>query len=159
CLTCLRKEPEKRYASARELAVDLVRYQHNEPIQARPVGHLERSIKWVKRNPVLTAALLAVGVSPAVGTVGGDREYLDAEQQKGLALQEAEKANKARDFLVSIFKLSDRKGESGTLTARQILDDADRRLAVEFADQPELRADLERAIEEVYASLGTSGPQ
>jgi serine/threonine protein kinase/xanthine/CO dehydrogenase XdhC/CoxF family maturation factor len=59
CLKCLEKEPQRRYSSALKLAEDLQRYRRNEPIQARPVRHLERLQKWTRRNPV-AAALVSV---------------------------------------------------------------------------------------------------
>ena len=103
------------------------------------------------------AAVLLVTVLGVAGIVW---KYLDAEQQKGIAegkekeaQQEADKAKKARDFLVSIFALSDADGQRGTMTARQILDDAEKRIPDEFADQPELRAELLAAIEKVYAKI------
>src|SRR5262249_59462507 len=60
CLKCLQKAPAKRYSTAAALAEDLRRFLAKEPIRARPVGVLERAIKWARRRPA-GAALLAAG--------------------------------------------------------------------------------------------------
>ena len=96
CLKCLSKEPEKRYASAAELADELARYQKGEPILARPVSRIERAVKWVKRNPVVAGAAAAVMLSLAVGTTVSYLKYRDAE-----AARSAEHAQKLKSQRMS----------------------------------------------------------
>ncbi len=64
CLKCLRKDPQRRYASAAALAQDLGRLERGEAITARPTGLLERSARWLGRRRVQVAAL-------ALGTLLG----------------------------------------------------------------------------------------
>jgi formylglycine-generating enzyme required for sulfatase activity/tRNA A-37 threonylcarbamoyl transferase component Bud32 len=161
CLKCLAKDPKKRYATAAALTKDLRRFLAGEPVQARQAGWLERAVKWARRRPAL-AALLGVTVLAlvvlavlAANLAIARSEALGKEHQ---ARQEADKAKKARDFLVSIFELSDANGQRGTMTARQILDDAEKRIPQEFADQPELQTELMAAIESVYAKILANAP-
>ncbi len=155
CLKCLSKEPARRYASAEELANDLRRYQADEPIRARPVGAAERAVKWAKRRPAM-AGLLVVILAALVGLATLSAVALDREQK---ARQEAEKAKKARDYLVSIFRKAETDEKWGNVTVRQLLEEEENRSPVLFGEQSEWSGDLLKAIIEVKRGIARRAPQ
>jgi WD40 repeat protein len=84
CLKCLRKDLPRRYPSARALAEDLNNYLAGRPIHARPVGVLERAIKWARRRPAAASLLLvSIVAALALGGLGVNRAY-DAQLQRNL---------------------------------------------------------------------------
>src|SRR5262245_28579059 len=91
CLRAMAKAPGRRYASAQEMADDLRRFRAGEPIQARPVGQVERLGLWCRRKPALaTATGLALAALLAVSAVSAGwavRERSHA-QDLGKALAE-----------------------------------------------------------------------
>ncbi len=70
CLTCLAKDPRRRYATAEHLAADLDRFLAHQKIKARPPSGWQLTVKWCRRSPVLATALMLVGLMIVVGGVG-----------------------------------------------------------------------------------------
>ncbi len=69
CRCCLEKQPEQRYASARELAADLQRFLNNEPTTARPLSG-GRGCCWTRRNPLPLSIMGAISLIFAL-SLGG----------------------------------------------------------------------------------------
>jgi WD40 repeat protein/tRNA A-37 threonylcarbamoyl transferase component Bud32 len=69
CLKCLEKDPARRYATAGDLAADLKRCAVGEPVTARRVGPIGRTLRWARRNravAVLLAASIAMLLSATI---------------------------------------------------------------------------------------------
>ncbi len=70
CLTCLAKDPARRYPSAAALAKDLGRFLAGEPVKVRPPSRAARFVRWARRHKgplyLASGAALALMVVLAV---------------------------------------------------------------------------------------------
>jgi hypothetical protein len=115
CLTCLRKERQRRYPSAEALAEDLRRFLAGEPIRARPTGMVERGLKWARRRPAL-AALLAVSVGACVALGVVEQRY------KAGLVDALEQANAERQRADANFQRADAERQRAGTLSREVLD-------------------------------------
>lgn len=71
CLKCLRKNPEERYQSARQLVADLENFAQNRPLLAKRVSPWERFVKTCQRHPTgVVASALGALLLVAIGFLG-----------------------------------------------------------------------------------------
>ena len=86
CLQCLQKDPQRRYASARELADELRRYLRGDPVHARPITAASRMARWCRRNPVVATLGAAIASLLLFLAIAGP---IVAVRQTSLAATEA----------------------------------------------------------------------
>jgi serine/threonine protein kinase/WD40 repeat protein len=137
CLTCLEKDPNKRYSTAANLAGDLRRFLAGEPTLVRPLGPLKRSIKWVARHRLLSALIAVVAISLLLFMAGS-----------------AWHAYRLRRELATSDRLRLR-AEEREASYRDVLYAADMRLA----NQALLDNDMPRAVELLDAHIPAAGEE
>jgi serine/threonine protein kinase/WD40 repeat protein len=96
CLKCLNKDRHNRYGTARLLAEDLSAFLDGRPIEARPLGYIGRTAKWVWRHQVVSSLLVLTCVSMLLGMVFSVYFLIRAEQKSIVAEQERTKATRAK---------------------------------------------------------------
>ena len=161
-LMAMRKEPERRYASAQQMASDIQRYLDGKTVVARRDTLSYRTSKFVGRHWLPVAAgisavflILAFAMTTYVQSLRIAAERDRVAEQRALAERERVRAEEVSTFLVNLFKLSDPEENQGNkVTARELLDSGAKRLRSELKDQPETKAALLSTVGAVYDSLG-----
>jgi serine/threonine-protein kinase len=156
----LEPEPERRYRSAAALADDVERHLARRPVAARRWTAGYRLTRFVCRQRLASAALLALVVAVGVvvwqvWAVARARDRSEAQRRRAQALAV---------FLTDVFAVSDPSRSRGeTITARELLDRGAERLKrgearAGLESEPQTRADLLHAIGDVYEKLGLVEP-
>jgi serine/threonine protein kinase len=154
-LMAMRKETERRYSSAEQLATDLQRYLQRDPVLATKDTWGYRASKFIRRHAWSVAASVAVVLALSAFSVVTWIQSKRIAQERDIAQTQRSRAEQVSSFLVELFELSDPSHSRGNqVTAREVLDIGARRISLGLADQPETRSALLSTIGDVYRNLG-----
>jgi WD40 repeat protein/serine/threonine protein kinase len=162
-LKCLAKDPQRRYQAAADVAAELRRWLTGEPIQARPVGRIDRLWRWCRRKPAVAALsgtvaalLIAVAITATIVAVLLDRARSDAEERR-LAAESVQRAeSKVRRDALSLERASKRTAARSLLDQGTVLCEAgelgkgllqlSRSLELAPVDEPDLQDAIRRNL-------------
>jgi serine/threonine-protein kinase len=156
-LCALRKEPDRRYQSAAQLADDIERYLKGKPVAARGDSVAYRARKFAIRHVWGAAAsvsfvLLLAGYAATVTMQA--REVRAALDQARL---EAEKAEQVTAFTMGLFETGGPSTlQTDSMTVRDLLSRGVER-AERLGGQPATQAQLFDVVGRVYQNLGEYG--
>ena len=154
-LKAMRKDRTERYRSAIELADDIDNYLKGDPLMAGPPTTIYRLKKFVRRNSMLSAAVLAVTLTLILGLAATTIMYLRAER----AL-EMEAAARAEALLVTNFLRRNVLGSASTIKGREatVIDVLNAAVANldegQFWEQPFTEANIRTTLAFTYYDLG-----
>ena len=146
----LRQDPNQRYATADALADDLERHLRGDAVLAQPDSLGYRLRKTLARH----RWSLAAGAAILVATLTGAGVSVVQAQR---ANAESQRARMVKDFVVNVFKVNDRGNaanqEMRQLPAELLLDRGARLIAVNFAGQDDLQAELYGVVARILLNM------
>jgi eukaryotic-like serine/threonine-protein kinase len=158
-MKALEKDRTRRYGSPSDLAADIDRYLHHQPIVARPPSTVYKTTKFVRRHRFGVGVASAIAVLLIGFSVTTAIQARRIARERDRANQEAEASRQVSDFLTGLFKVSNPSEARGnSVTAREILDKGADKIARDLQGQPVVQGKLMSTMGLVYDSLGLFGP-
>ena len=149
----LKKQPEERYLSVRELAEDIHLYLNQEPIRIKTSQSVYRLKKYfIKHWLPISAFVIVMGVV-LVSSALILKQSRTIKFERDSAIEERKAAEQTVEFLVDIFKFADQSKTPGTdMTANEVLHKGAEKLDQKgFSDSTTSR--LKIAIGEAFWNL------
>ena len=147
-MRALDKDRARRYGSPAELAADIQRHLHDEPVLASPPRTLYRLGKFVRRHRLGVSAAVVVALALVGGIAGTSVGFIRARHQ-------AEAARRASDLLVGMFDAMNPSSMLGGATSVDaLLEYGVERIDRDLEGQPEMQARLKDTLGRAYSARG-----
>lgn len=155
----LARDPERRYASAGELAADIRRWLSSEPILARPPSRLYHVRMFARRHRALVFGVAATMLALSAGIVLYAGEARRAREEAERSRYEADKAMAinnfmTNDFLMKVLAAANERGGEERLPVVALVDRAAEPIAAMFKEQPLAEAAVRNEVASIYYNLG-----
>ena len=148
------RDPDRRYATAAQLAGDLQRFLEDRPIGARRTSLIDHTWRWCRRNPAIAGLGTGAMAFLLIGSVAILWQWRLTDRQRQIAEANFKKARDAVDDCFATVTQDPTFQEPGMEAARQVLMKAALKYYRDFSNQRAqdsgIRADLGRA----YYRLG-----
>jgi len=154
-LMALRKEPDRRYSSAAQLAEDVERYLGGRPVTAQSDSLRYRASKFVARNRAIVAAASVLGLLLVAFAATSTVQARRIARERDRAERERGTAESVIGILTGLFERANPNKYPGgdTLRVTALLDDAERHVGT-LTQDPTRQAALLRAVGQMRRARG-----
>lgn len=126
-MKAIEKDRDRRYTSASDFSEDVNRFLQNEPVLARPLSRAYRIKKFASKHFGLVSAAAAILLIMCIGTATTTAGFLQARQERNLAVKEKERTESVLDIVVKSFKsATPGQGGSADMLAADVLENANK---------------------------------
>ena len=154
-MMALRKEPGRRYTSAKQFSNDINRYLEGQPVTAQKNTVRYRLRKFVRRNRIVVLATLAVLVLLCSFTVSTVLQSRALAAERDRAQIEAATATQVSEFLVDLFENADPSQNQGQpVTVEQIMKEGAKKIEENLSDQPQIQTVIMTHLGEIHRRMG-----
>lgn len=150
-------DPEQRYTSAMQMAVDLDLYLAGKPILAGPDSFSYVFRKWLKRHQLGVGFSTAIALLVTIFTFFSLRQHQDLKTQIQITASERDKSQHISSFLREVFAAAEPfEGDLCDITATMLIQDTAQKLAKHPYLSPKMKAELMETIPTIYGESNLS---
>ena len=154
-LKALAKEPQRRYGSVAELALDIRKYLRHEPIEARPPSATYQLRLFARRHRTLVGATLSISFALICAVAVSTGFAMRAARAVNRETEARTRVSRLNQFLEGMLtSLDARRRDKPVVTVRQMLDEAAGRMDDDLGTLPEIDAQVRTRIGLAYQTLG-----